>query len=78
MASLPSSSAETMLKLTLDDEYRTAKPMWEEGVEGGEGGAGYWAPWGMQDVTHGEANELGKCRELWVDSARVLGLVVAL
>lgn len=63
-------SAKYLRLVTEEPEYAKAKAV---GVPGEVGGAPYYLPWAELDATHGAANEPEKWKELWVDSARLLG-----
>lgn len=62
--SLKETSAATLLKITED-------PTWSQSSKTGE--APYYSPNGDLGASEGEANEVEKCKELWEDSARLLG-----
>lgn len=59
-------SAKTLFNIVTEDKYLKEEPM--EPTR-----AGYWLPWGEETVTLGEANEVGKCEELWRETADLLG-----
>ena len=70
---LPSDSAKSMMRLVEDPKYAQASPIDKDGNEVADGGAAYYDQLGVLDYTHGEANDAGKCKELWDDSAQFLG-----
>ena len=70
---LPSESAQSMMKIVEDPKYAQASPIDKERTEVVDGGGAYYDQLGVLDYTHGEANDVAKCKELWDDSAAFLG-----
>ena len=73
MASRKEDSAATLLKIIEEPGMALKEPIDERGEVVREGGAPYYHPWGEQTYTLGEANDTGKCEELWEDTAKLLG-----
>lgn len=69
--SLKADSAASLLKIMEDRSYASAEPIGEAKEQGG---APYYSPAGQPHLTHGEANEPAKAKELWEDSVDSLGI----
>jgi hypothetical protein len=69
--SLKGDSAKSLLHIMEDRSFASAEPI---GLTKDLGGAPYYSPSGQPHLTYGEANEPAKAKELWRDSAAVLGM----
>lgn len=65
--SLKKDSAATLLRITED-------PAWANHAPEFPGQAPYFDPKGKPIGTKGDANDWDKCKELWDDSAKILGI----